>query len=36
MRAALRRVKRKRWLIPAAGNNFDICCVGAFDIEIVD
>ena len=36
MGAAVRRVKGKRWLIPAGENNFDICCVGAFDIEIVD
>jgi hypothetical protein len=36
MEAPAHRVKGKRWLIPAAGNNFDICCVGAFDIEIVD
>ena len=36
MGAAVRRVKGKRWLIPAAGNNFDIRVAGAFDIEIVD
>src|SRR6478609_6402149 len=33
MGAAVRRVKGKRWLIPAAGHNFDICVAAAFDIE---
>src|SRR5262249_56804505 len=36
MGAAARPVKGKRWLIPAAENNFDICRAAAFDIEIVD
>jgi hypothetical protein len=36
MGAAVRRVKGKRWLTPAAAYNFDIRLAGAFDIEIVD
>ena len=36
MGAPVRRVKEKRWLIPAAEHDFDICIAAAFDIEIVD
>jgi hypothetical protein len=36
MGALARRVKEKRWLIPAAAQNFDIRTTAAFDIEIVD
>jgi hypothetical protein len=36
MGTPVRRVKRKRWLIPAAAHNFDIRIVLAFDIDIVD
>ena len=30
------RVKQKRWLIPVAAHNFDICSAVTFDIDIVD
>jgi hypothetical protein len=36
MGISARRVKRKRWLIPAAEHNFDIRTAAAFDIDIVD